>query len=282
MLHDEAMPRDDEVDHVLDAARAQPTGTPGLEELAAEAHFSRFHLSRVLRARLGYPLRDFLAALRVERGMGALLEGHDVTRAQTEAGHESASSFTRSFARHTGMAPSTYRAQAKFLGAFLLRRMNETTPIVAIHRSFDGEPAQAHPLTVKVAGAQPGAALFVALHHAPIVHGAPLLGIAMLGTAEHEVASIPDGTYYAMVVEVPRDASVRAMFDMAGNRRDLRREPITFPLPEPREVTLTLRDFRSDDPPITLPLPKLFADAVQGRITIEESNSGQAPPSPSS
>lgn len=267
-----------DVDALLDAVRASEQA-PTLDELAAAAHVSRFHLSRLLRDRLGFPLRDYLAALKVERGIDALVAGHPVTRSQHEGGHESPSSYARSFARHTGLAPSRYRAQMASLAAHLLRHMDRADPFVALYRAFD--PAahrQPHPLTLRVTGALPGSALFAALHGEQIVRAAPDLGIALLGTAEHTVTEIPDGTYYAMVVELPRDRGVRPYFTMVDNRRQLRREPITFPLTEPTEVTLALRDRLPGDPPITPNLPKLFLDGLLGRVAVQDRNPGQATP----
>lgn len=265
-----------DLDHLLDAARSDEVGPPSLEQLAATAHFSRFHLSRLLRDHLGFPLRDFLAALRVERGIGAIVEGHDVIRSQIEAGHESASSFTKSFSRHTGLAPSRYRAQLRFLASYLMRHMDRDDPLVALYRGFpEGEHRQEPALTVRVDGARLGSALFVALNSSPILQGAPDLGFALLGTHTFVVDEIPDGTYYAMVVEVPRSEGMRAYFQMNSNRRQLRREPIVFPLSEPTEIVLALRELLPTDPPITPNLPKLFFDGVLRSVTVQESNSGQ-------
>lgn len=81
-----------------------------------------------------------------------------------------------------------------------------------------------------------------------------------------------------MVVEVPRATDLRAYFQMSRNRRALCRSPVTFPLPRPTTVVLTLRELLPTDPPITPNLPKLFLDAVSGRVGLEVSNSGQARP----
>lgn len=269
--------REDFAGLLLSARRGE---VASLAQLAARAHLSRFHLSRLLKEQLGFPLRDFLAAARVDRGIDVLLDGHEVTRSQVEAGHGSASSYHRAFVRHTGMAPSHYRAQMGALAAHLMRHQDEGgAELVALHRTFRPEDhPQVHALTLRVEGAAPKGALFAALHPEPLVRGEPLLGIAMLGTAEHEVAAIPDGTYYAMVVEVPRAADLRAYFQMGHNRRALCRTPVTFPLERPTTLVLTLRDLLPTDPPITLNLPRLFRDAVSGRVDFEVSNSGQAPP----
>ncbi|QFG68862.1 helix-turn-helix domain-containing protein [Ornithinimicrobium pratense] len=241
-----------------------------LEQLAAKAHLSRFHLSRLCQEQLGFPLRDFLAATRVDRGIEVLLDGHQVTRSQVEAGHESASSYHRAFVRHTGMSPSRFRTQMGALAAHLMRHQDDSsTALAAVHRTFRPEDhPQPHALTLRVDGAAPKGALFVALHPEPIVRGEPLLGIAMLGTSEHLVTAIPDGTYYPMVVEVPRAADPRAYFQMSTNRRQLCRAPVTFPLERPTTVPLALRELLPTDPPITLNLPKLFLDAVSGRIDL--------------
>lgn len=267
--------RDDIAGLLMSVRRGE---TASLEQLAARAHLSRFHLSRLLKEQLGFPLRDFLAAARVDRGIEVLVDGHEVTRSQVEAGHESASSYHRAFVRHTGMAPSRYRAQMGALAAHLMRHQDQSTSeLVALHRAFSPEEhLQAHALTLQVRGSAPRGALFAALHPEPIVRGEPLLGIAMLGTTEYAVTAIPDGTYYPMVVEVPRATELRAYFQMSTNRRQLCRAPVTFPLERPTTIALTLRELLPSDPPITLNLPKLFLDAVAGRVDLEVSNSGQA------
>lgn len=268
-------PARDDVARLLDAARRGEIDS--LDELAAQAHFSRFHLSRLLKKHLGFPLRDFLAAARVERSIDGLVDGHNVTRSQIDAGHDSPSSFHRAFRRHTGMAPAEYRKQMQSLAAFLMRQQHRDAPLVVLHRRFvAGEHRSAHPLTVQVSGAQPGSALFVALNPDPLVRDEPTLGIALLGMNTYDVDAIPAGTYYVMVVEVPRKSDVRAYFQMAGNRRQLRRVPIQFPLTERATVDLELRERIAEDPPITLNLPRLFAQAAKGQLDLEVSNSGQA------
>ena len=270
------VPRQD-VDRLLSAARAGEPGASSLEGLAASAHLSRFHLSRLLKEHLGFPLRQFLAAARVDRGIEVLLDGHDVTRSQVESGHESASSYTHAFARHTGMAPSRYRQQMRALASHLVRHMNDVTPLVVLNRDYVAdEHRQSHGLTIRVTGAQQGSALFVALNPTPIIVGRPTIGIALLGgVEEYEVTSIPDGTYYAMVVELPRGQGLRGFFQMDANRRQLDRTPITFPLAAPQSLVLELRDLLPTDPPITPNIPKLFLDGVRGRGGAQVSNPGQ-------
>lgn len=261
-------PWGDDLDRLLESARRGEADS--LDELAATAHFSRFHLSRLLKKHLGFSLRDFIAAAKVDRGIEALVDGHTVSRSQTEAGHDSASSFHRAFRRHTGVAPSRYRSDMRTLATHVMRRQAVDRPMVVLHRDFDpAEHQQRHTQTITIDGAKPGSALFAALHPDPLVKGTPMLGIAMFGTVEYAVSTIPDGRYFPMVVEVPRSGDVRCYFHMGRNRRQLQREPISFPLPEPATVALALREPVPSDPPITLNLPKLLADASSGGLDIE-------------
>lgn len=252
-------------------------GAHTLDDLAAASHLSRFHLSRLLKRHLGFPLRDFLAAVKVDRGIDGLVSGHEVTRSQLEAGHESPASYHHAFVRHTGLAPSRYRASMQQLASHLLRHQDDATPLAVLHRTFDAAShPQRHPLTLRVEGAQAHAALFVALHHEPIVRGEPDLGIALLGTSDYTVTHLPDGSYYAMVVEVPPSSSLTSYFRMDANRRQLDRIPLTFPLAAPRTVTLTLRDLVPSDPPITVNLPRLFMAGLLGHVDVEVRNPRQA------
>lgn len=241
-----------------------------LEELAQQSHLSRFHLSRLLKKRLGFTLRDFAAAAKVDRGIEGLLDGHSVTQSQSDAGHESPSSYHRAFLCYTGVGPAEFRSQMRNLATYLLRRQDELGALTVVHRRFEPrQHRQENQLRIKVAGAQERSVLFVALHPDPLVKADPLLGIALLGTDECLVSAIPDGRYYAMAVEVPRATSLRPYFHMAGNRRQLERHPINFPLRQPTSITLQLRDLLPADPPITVNLPKLFLEAAAGRVGLE-------------
>ena len=271
-----ATPPRPELDPHLDAARSGQASS--LDALSSATHLSRFHLSRTIRDYLGFPLRDFVTASRVDRGIDALIAGHDVTRSQVEAGFDSPSSYHHAFVRHTGLAPSAFRAQMRELARFVQGIQAEDPEMVLVRRCFTPtEHPQAHGLRLRVDGAEPGSALFLALHPEPLVKREPLLGIALLGRRDYEVRAIPDGRYWAMVVEVPRADSLGSYFHMGGNRRQMASEPVIFPLKEPASLSLSLRDQLASDPPITLNLPWLLLDGLRGRGTVEVSNLRQAP-----
>ena len=81
-----------------------------IEELAAEAAFSRFHFQRIFRALTGESVTELVRRLRLERAAHRL-RGEDVTVIEVaiDAGYESAEAFSRAFRRACGMSPSRYR-----------------------------------------------------------------------------------------------------------------------------------------------------------------------------
>jgi AraC-like DNA-binding protein len=82
-----------------------------LATLAALAHTSPFHFSRLFRAVTGQPPHRYLRHARLERAE-QLLAGGDATIATIarQVGFSSVSHFAVAFKRHTGVAPGQYRA----------------------------------------------------------------------------------------------------------------------------------------------------------------------------
>ncbi|MEV0678420.1 AraC family transcriptional regulator [Actinosynnema sp. NPDC050436] len=81
-----------------------------LADIAAEAHLSAYHFSRVFRATTGETPHRFLTRLRIERAQ-RLLSGSDLTIAQIAArcGFATPGALSTAFLHHVGVRPSTYR-----------------------------------------------------------------------------------------------------------------------------------------------------------------------------
>ena len=81
-----------------------------VEEVAAEAAFSRFHCQRMFRAMTGESIAELVRRLRLERAAWRLRhERIKVTEAALDAGYDSVEAFSRAFRRGCGMSPSRYR-----------------------------------------------------------------------------------------------------------------------------------------------------------------------------
>ena len=93
-----------------DLIAARLDDPPSLEELAAAAAVSPFHLHRIWRGLTGETVRQSIARLRIEAVQPALSAGGSVTDAAMAAGFATPQAFARAFRRTTGTTPSLGRA----------------------------------------------------------------------------------------------------------------------------------------------------------------------------
>jgi AraC family transcriptional regulator len=78
------------------------------DEIAAQAHVSRFHFDRIVSAALRETPGAFRRRLLLERAAWALSRGASVGEAASAAGYDSPESFARAFGRAFGSAPSRF------------------------------------------------------------------------------------------------------------------------------------------------------------------------------
>ena len=94
----------------LDLMVRRIDGPCPVEELAAEAAFSRFHFQRMFRAMTGESVAELVRRLRLERAAFRLRhESVSVIAVALDAGYDSAEAFSRAFRRGCGLSPSQYR-----------------------------------------------------------------------------------------------------------------------------------------------------------------------------
>lgn len=93
-----------------DLIAARLDDPPSLDELAAAAAVSPFHLHRIWRGLTGETVRQSIARLRIEAVQPALSAGGSVTDAAMAAGFATPQAFARAFRRTTGTTPSLGRA----------------------------------------------------------------------------------------------------------------------------------------------------------------------------
>ena len=97
---------------VLDHVEAAIGGAITLGDLAAVAGLSRFHFSRAFHNAMGEPPLAYVGRRRLETAKRLLRSSEAaVGEVARRSGFASASHFSDSFRRHTGMAPSQFRRQ---------------------------------------------------------------------------------------------------------------------------------------------------------------------------
>lgn len=95
------------IDHMHDNAACDVT----LDDLAAVAHISKYHLVRAFKASTGLPPHAYLQQIRLRRAATALRQtSAPVEQVAHECGYRSTSQFTAAFRRHYGQSPARYRA----------------------------------------------------------------------------------------------------------------------------------------------------------------------------
>lgn len=80
-----------------------------LQELAAVANLSPFHLARVFRQTVGLPPHAYQTKLRLARARTLLAQGYDVGYVAHETGFFDQSHFSQQFRRHFLITPGNYR-----------------------------------------------------------------------------------------------------------------------------------------------------------------------------
>lgn len=100
----------------LQEAAASGEATPGVDELAGIACFSRHHFSRLFSSMTGESVAAHTRRLRLERAAGELARtDRQVLAIALACGFEAPESFARAFKAHFGRTPTAYREGASEL-----------------------------------------------------------------------------------------------------------------------------------------------------------------------
>ncbi|MCZ7644757.1 MAG: AraC family transcriptional regulator [Planctomycetota bacterium] len=109
-------PSDPRLETALNLLDARLSDPPGLDELAAAAHLSPRHLSRLFRETCGCTPHAHQSARRLQRAQGLLAQGAlNVTEVAEALGFSSVHAFSRWFAKRAGRAPGAFRRQPGYL-----------------------------------------------------------------------------------------------------------------------------------------------------------------------
>lgn len=102
-----------------------------LDNIADQAHFSKFHFIRLFRSIYGRTPNNYLVKVRMDKARELLNKRYSVLETSTMVGFESPTSFAGTFKRMFGQSPSVYqRKQA------LRRQAITQNPLVAIPNCF--------------------------------------------------------------------------------------------------------------------------------------------------
>jgi AraC-like DNA-binding protein len=87
-----------------------------LDNIADQAHFSKFHFIRLFKSIYGRTPRIYLTEIRMENAKILLAAGHSVLETSARVGFDSPTSFAGAFKKIAGHAPSTFQRQQQIRG----------------------------------------------------------------------------------------------------------------------------------------------------------------------
>ena len=231
-----------------------------LTSIAKACGYSPYYLSRRFRQVRGYTIKQYVEVLKIQCSIERLLDRSSpvstVTASAITAGYSSLTSFSRTFKQHTGSSPRDYRRESFKARSVLLGLCGRTAQFE--HRQ--SVVTTPHQLTVRAVYPPDYRSdiTFMGLFPTAIPKGEPVIGVAVVGSAEYTFTNIPPGTYYLLACEVR--FGVHPLKALSQNYRAKADFPITFDaVTTPEPVHLMMRLPLPEDPPITMNFPVLLA-----------------------
>lgn len=83
-----------------------------LDNIAGEAHFSKFHFIRLFKSIYGSTPNHYLIKTRIDKAKTLLADGHSILQTGLMVGLESPTSFAGMFKKREGISPSEYQKRA--------------------------------------------------------------------------------------------------------------------------------------------------------------------------
>jgi AraC-like DNA-binding protein len=244
------------VERVLQLMRARLSEPLALEDLAAEAHLSPFHFSRVFRQITGSPPGAFLGALRLDAARRLLLTTPlSVVEVCYEVGYASLGSFTTRFTRHVGAPPAALR---RLVAEF------EPAHLHALGRRVGQRRADMVGAVVSGRLDSPVArrgTICAGLFQRAIPQGLPVACTHLTAPGPFQIERVPDGDYYLLAASLPWSddplaylAPGHGLLVATSHTPLCVRGGVT-----PGQLQLSLRPVAPTDPPVVASLPLLLA-----------------------
>jgi len=216
-----------------------------LDELASEAHLSRFYFSRLFRSTTGTSPGRFLTAIRLYQAKIFLRETDwSVTDIAYGVGYNSLGTFIGRFGRSVGISPARYRTMSK--GGM---------PLLSGAKTDDVEPTGSILGRLTMPDLEVPGRVYVGLFDSPIVQGEPSGCTIVNGNGDFTMPEVPAGKWFlrAAAISLTPDLSARSRLPLAVGACD----NLTITPGGTTKAELHLHRTKPFDLPILFALPEL-------------------------
>ncbi|WP_148877702.1 helix-turn-helix transcriptional regulator [Streptococcus sp. Marseille-P7375] len=228
-----------------------------LTDLAQHFHYSPSHLSRTFKKKMGFSIKQYMEALKMEKGIQEIVEGRqNVTETSMEAGYDSLGSFSNTFKRHTGLSPKKYHQESTKAYDFMVKQLEEKGAL--LHQ--DPDCKSGNRLTVALSypeGYEPRLSC-IGLFKTRIPKEEPVIGVALSQERQFTFENVPDGHYYLLACELLEDLRLTKNYVLKHNFRWGSDDPLAFSGDSIYQEEISMRRPLPSDPPITVNLPVLI------------------------
>jgi AraC-like DNA-binding protein len=239
-----------------------------VEQAAEHFNYSFSHFSREFKKATGFSAAEFISALKIEYSIRVLGKNSTILKAQLNSGYLSSGTFSNFFNRFTGLSPKQYQKNINHLFEGLKTHEQKEEEGAINYPPIPFKKFSENKCFVHVKSPEDfKGIIFVGLFDKPLSNRLPVRGRAL--TKSRTCAfddDVPPGDYYLLVCAIERQVNPLKYFVLDDCLRDVRHEPVVFPLKNTLECTLTLRKIVPEDPPITINLPKLLKEGLEKRF----------------
>jgi AraC-like DNA-binding protein len=224
-----------------------------LTDIAAAAHMSRFHFSRVFRQATGTSPGRFLSAIRIHEAKRLLLTTQtSIADVSCQVGYTSLGTFTTRFTDCVGVSPGQFRRMAE---------LNALSPIKASIPCPDRSVGSLTGTITEPSGEQCGP-IFLGVFNNKIPQGRPEACLMLPTAGEWFLDDVPEGDRYIMAVTVtPPEATLSAKAAFERPMLVAGYGPVRVGAGHLSSIKLSLHPARPSDPPVLLALPTLLRNS---------------------
>ncbi|MBP1042326.1 helix-turn-helix transcriptional regulator [Vagococcus sp. BWB3-3] len=240
-----------------------------VEAIAAKFGYSKFHFSREFKKITGISPNEYLAGIKIDKGILSMLHGESVINSQLEAGHASSGTFANTFSRHTGLSPREYAKQVNELYETVKHQETVDEDQDSLFFRNPNYPTVVAPYKLTVHVKVPDdfqGLIFSGMFLKPNPNHQPVMGRCRVKEFTYLFYHLPKGQYYPLACGIRKSQNPLHYFDLQKAMRACDGQFVTFPLEKNEEITIELREKKISDPPLIINLPNILSNGIKQQL----------------